>query len=104
MIQKIFANIISSSICSGFENSNIEISVEEKDNLISFCAKNESVYMSKEKLNSLLEDKKSTKDFNQLGLNLNLNIAKKLIKAHSWDVIAQSDADNSSVFGFVARR
>ena len=37
-------------------------------------------------------------------MNLNLNIAKKLIKAHNWDIIAESDVDNSSVFGFVVRK
>ena len=104
MIQKIFLNIISSSISSGFENSDIEVSIEEKNGTISFSAKNQSVYMTKEKLNSLFEDKKNTRDFNQLGMNLNLNIAKKLIKAHNWDIIAQSDVDNSSVFGFVVRK
>lgn len=104
MIQKIFLNIISSSISSGFENSNIEISIEEKKDTISFCAKNKSVYMTKEKINRLLEDKKNLNDFNQLGLNLNLNLAKKLIKAHSWDIIADSNKDNSSVFGFVVKK
>ena len=104
MIQKIFLNIISSSISSGFENSDIEISIEENKNSISFSTKNSSVYMSKEKLNNLFQDKKTTQDFNQLGLNLNLNIAKKLINAHSWDIIAQSDENNSSTFGFVVRK
>lgn len=104
MIQKIFLNIISSSISSGFENSNIEVLIEEKNDSISFCAKNSSIFMSKEKLNSLFEDKKNTKDFNQIGMNLNLNIAKKLIKAHNWDIIAESNNDNSAVFGFVVRK
>lgn len=103
MIQKIFLNIISSSISSGFENSNIEVLIEEKNDSISFCAKNKSVHMTKEKLNSLFEDKKNVKDFNQLGLNLNLNIAKKLIQAHKWDVIAKSN-NNEAIFGFIVKK
>ena len=104
MIQKIFLNIISSSISSGFENSDIEVSIEEKKDLISFCAKNKSVYMTKEKLNTLFEDKNNNQDFNQLGLNLNLNIAKKLITAHNWDIVAKSETNNSSIFGFIVKK
>lgn len=104
LIQKIFLNILSSSISSGFENSNIEISIEEKSDSISFYTKNKSIYMTKEKLNSLFEDKKNTQDFNQIGLNLNLNIAKKLISAHKWDIIAKSQTDNSSIIGFVVKK
>ena len=87
-IQRIILNILSSSISYGFENSKIEISVSENRNSISFCAKNKSIYMTKEKINSLFEDKKGLSDFNQLGMNLNLNIAQKLINAHNWDIIA----------------
>ena len=75
----------------------------EKPESISFCAKNSSIYMTKEKLNSLFEDKEKS-DFNQLGMNLNLNIAKKLIVAHNWDIIANSREDNSSSFGFVVKK
>jgi signal transduction histidine kinase len=104
LIQKIILNILSSSITSGFENSDIEILIQENKNSILFCTKNKSVYMTKEKINSLLKDKENVKDFNQLGANLNLNIAQKLITAHSWDVIANSDRDNSSTFGFVVKK
>jgi light-regulated signal transduction histidine kinase (bacteriophytochrome) len=76
----------------------------ENKNKIAFQAKNKSIYMTKEKINSLLKDKENVKDFNQLGANLNLNIAQKLITAHSWDVIANSDRDNSSTFGFVVKK
>lgn len=104
LIQKIILNILSTSVSQGFENSDIEILVKENKNSISFCTKNKSIYMTKEKINSLLMDKKDLKDFNQLGVNLNLNIAQKLITAHNWDVIANSFKDNSSTFGFVASK
>ena len=60
--------------------------------------------MTKEKINSLFEDKKNLCDFNQLGMSLNLNIAKKLIQAHNWDIVAESQKDNSSIFGFVVKK
>lgn len=104
LIQKIILNILSTSVSQGFENSDIEILVKENKNTISFCTKNKSIYMTKEKINSLLKDKKDLKDFNQLGANLNLNIAQKLITAHNWNVIANSTKDNSSTFGFVANK
>jgi len=59
--------------------------------------------MTKEKLKTLFEEK-NTKDFNQLGLNLNLNIAKQLINAHNWDIIAESKKNNSASFGFIAKK
>lgn len=104
LIQKIILNILSSSISSGFENSNIEISIKENSNSISFITKNKSIYMTKEKLKSLFEEKETQRDFNQLGMNLNLNIAKKLIDAHNWDIVAESNKDNSSILGFVIKK
>ncbi|MBR2069363.1 MAG: HAMP domain-containing histidine kinase [Candidatus Gastranaerophilales bacterium] len=102
-INKIIHNIITSSISYGFENSDIEISVKESKDKISFKTKNKSIYMTKEKIKNILEDKK-TNDLNQLGMSLNLNIANKLISAHKWNIIADSKQDNSSVFGFVAKK
>jgi len=105
LVQKIIFNILSSSISFGFEKSEIEISIEENKNLISFNTKNKSAYMTKEKIESLFcENKENLCDFNQLGMSLNLNIAKKLIKAHNWDMIINSKKDNSSVFGFVVEK
>ena len=104
MIQKIIFNILSSSISYGFEKSDIEILVKESKKSISFCTKNKSIYMTKEKINSLFEDKKNLCDFNQLGMSLNLNIAKKLINAHNWNIIAESRQNNSSTFGFVVKK
>lgn len=104
LIQKIIFNILSSSIYCGYENSDIEVLIKENKDSISFYTKNKSVYMTKEKLKSMFEEKKNLRDFNQLGMNLNLNIAKKLINAHNWEVIAKSKKDNSSVFGFVVKK
>ena len=103
-IQKILYNILAGSISFGFEKSDIEIFIKENKETISFYAKNKSVYMTKEKLESLFEDKKNMTDFNQLGMSLNLNIAKKLIMAHNWSIIAESKKDNSLSFGFVVKK
>ena len=103
LIQKIILNILSSSISSGFEDSDIEILIKENNNSFSFCAKNKSVFMTKQKLKSLFEEKTNTSDLNQLGMSLNLNIAGKLIEAHNWDLIADSvNGENS--FGFCVEK
>lgn len=105
MIQKIILNILSSSISYGFEKSKIEILIKENKDSISFATKNKSAYMTKEKIESLFsENKENLCDFNQLGMSLNLNIAKKLINAHNWEMFADSKKDNSSVFGFVVKK
>ena len=103
-VQKIIFNLLSSSVNSGFEKSDIEIFLHENNHFLSFFTKNKSVYMTKEKINSMFEDKDKPTDFNQLGISLNLNIAKKLIKAHNWDLIASSSKKNSAVFGFVVKK
>ena len=59
--------------------------------------------MTKEKIKNILEDKKIY-DFNQLGMNLNLNVANKLISIHKWDIVACSNRDNTSVFGFIVKK
>ena len=60
--------------------------------------------MTQEKIKSLFEDKKNLCDFNQLGMSLNLNIASKLISAHKWEIIAKSQKNNSTVFGFAMKK
>lgn len=104
LIQKIIYNILSGSVSFGFENSDIEVLIKENQNSVSFLTKNKSIYMSKQKIDSLLNNKKNVKDFNQLGMHLNLNIAKILINAHRWKIIAKSHHNNSSVFGFVVKK
>lgn len=104
MIQQIIFNLLTSSISSGFEKSKIEISIKENKDSVRFIAKNKSTYMTKEKINSMFEEKKTTRDFNQLGMSLNLSIVKKLIKAHNWDLVAESKKDNSAAFGFVVKK
>jgi len=102
-INKIIYNLITSAVSYGFEGSDIEISIKENKNSISFKTKNKSCYMSKDKIKNILKDK-SVNDFNQLGMNLNLSIANKLILAHKWDVIACSNKDNTGVLGFVVKK
>ncbi|MBQ2984052.1 MAG: HAMP domain-containing histidine kinase [Candidatus Gastranaerophilales bacterium] len=105
LIQKIIFNILSGSIAFGFENSDIEVSIKENKNKISFQAKNKSIYMTKEKIKGLLKEERANyQDFNQLGMNLNLNVAKKLINAHNWELVLQSQKNNSSIFGFTVKK
>lgn len=102
IIQKIIYNLLQTSVFGGWEKSNIEIKVKKNRHGIIFSTKNKTTFMTKEKLKSMLEDnKKSLCDFNQLGMSLNLNIAKKLINANNWELIATSKKDNSSTFGFM---
>lgn len=104
LVNKLIYNLLRSSLSYGFENSDIEVFLEENKKSISFCAKNKSIYMTKEKLNTLFDDRKNSTDLNQLGMNLNLNVARKLIDAHHWNVVANSSEDNSGVLGFAIKK
>lgn len=104
MIQKIIFNLLSGSVAQGYENSKIEVYVDKNENAVSFRTKNKSAYMTKEKIKSLFEKKETTRDFNQIGMSLNLNVAAKLARAHKWDIVAESDSLEGSTFGFVVRK
>ena len=104
LIQKIIFNLIQGSIFSSKDNPDIEIGVKNTKESVMFYAKNKTTFMTKEKINSLFEDKKGVCDFNQLGANLNLNIAQKLIDAHKWNLVAKSNKDNTSTLGFLVKR
>lgn len=105
MVQKIIFNLLTSSVSYGHEKSDIVVSIEENNNEILFKAKNKSLYMTKEKLNSIFENTKNNCDFNQLGMKLNLNIAKKLVNALKWEFVATSDEEEkTSTFGFVVKK
>jgi len=105
LIQKIISNILAGSVSYGFEKSDIVVTIEENDKEISFYAKNKSLYMTKEKINGIFDTKRTSNDFNQLGMKLNLNVAKKLVDAHHWKFVLKSDKeDESSTFGFVVKK
>ena len=104
LIRKIIYNLLAESISYGFENSDIEINLKEYKNSFSFRTRNKSIYMTKEKLNTLLEDSKNDGDLNKLGMRLNLNVAKKLIDAHHWKIFAESEKGNISEFGFTVKK
>ena len=102
-MNKIIHNILTSAISSGYEGTDIEISIKENNKFILFETKNKSCYMDKEKIKNTLKDK-DINDFNQLGLNLNLSIANKLINAHNWSIIAHSNKDSTGTLGFIATK
>ena len=103
-IRKIIHNIILGSISFGLENNDIEITIDENEKSIDFLAKNKTIYMTKEKINTLIKNKNEDVDFNQLGMMLNFSVADKLINAHNWKTIIKSGNDNLSIFGFSAEK
>ena len=102
-VNKIIYNILTSAVYYGFEGTSIEVLIEENKDSITFKTKNKSCYMDKEKLKNSFKDKTSS-DFNQLGMNLNLSVAGKLISAHNWNVIAHSDKNDTCTLGFIVSK
>lgn len=102
-VNRIIYNILTSAVSCGFEGSDIEVSIKDNKDCVYFEAKNKSCYMDKEKIKSTLREK-THNDFNQLGINLNLSIANKLICAHNWDIIANSSKNHENTIGFIARK
>ncbi|MCI8310490.1 MAG: HAMP domain-containing histidine kinase [Clostridia bacterium] len=99
-LSRVFNNIIKNAISYSFENTNIQIDVSCKNELITIYIKNEGYTIPENKLNSIfekfyrLDDSRNT---NNGGAGLGLAIAKEIITLHNGTISAESK-DNITTF------
>ena len=92
-LSRVFNNIIKNAISYSFENTNIQIDVSCKNELITIYIKNEGYTIPENKLNSIfekfyrLDDSRNT---NNGGAGLGLAIAKEIITLHNGTISAES--------------
>jgi len=95
--------MISNAMSYAFNNTEIELILEENDEDIIFCTMNESPYMPPDVLNRIFDKYVSgstcTK-FNKTGTGLGLYLSERIISAHNGKIIAQSFVDNRNKIGF----
>lgn len=101
-IQRVITNLLSNAINYGFNNSNIDIFIKEKDSYIAFDIQNHSPYISKERLVDIFDKYKSIPNtkFYKTGTGLGLYLSKQIIDAHNGEIHAYSREDETCTFGF----
>ena len=101
-IKRAVVNLITNAITYGYNDSNIEIFVEERDNFIVFDVKNNSPHIPPEKLKIIFEKYKSkgNERFNKTSTGLGLYLSKKIINDHLGEIHATSSEDETAIFGF----
>ena len=101
-IKRAVVNLITNAITYGYNDTDIEISVDERDNFIVFNVKNKSPYIPPEKLKIIFEKYKAkgNERFNKTSTGLGLYLSKKIINDHLGEIHATSSEDETAIFGF----
>lgn len=101
-LKRVIINLVSNAIKYGFNQSEIEIIVEEKNSDITLNVKNKAKYIPEAKILDLYEKFKTTENtrLEKRGMGLGLYLSKQIIDAHNGRVHAKSSKDNTCVFGF----
>lgn len=102
-LKRVVINMISNAISYAFNNTEIELILEENDEDIIFCTMNESPYMPPDVLNRIFDKYVSGvcgTRFNKTGTGLGLYLSEQIISAHKGKMIAESFVENKNKIGF----
>lgn len=102
-LKRVVINMISNAISYAFNNTEIELILEENDEDIIFCTVNESPYMPPDVLNRIFDKYVSGvcgTRFNKTGTGLGLYLSEQIISAHKGKMIAESFVENKNKIGF----
>lgn len=100
-MKRVIENLLSMSINYAFKNSQIQISQRILNNNLIFEIKNKSPYIEPQILKEIFQKYKSHITlYNKNAAALALYLSKEIVKAHLGLIIAQSNPDNTNIFGF----
>lgn len=102
--RRILINLISNSISYAIKNTEIEITLDEKNEELEFKTINSSPYIPPDILNTLFKKYVSNpvhSRFDGIGTGLGLYLTEKIVSAHNGRIIAQSSKENKNTFGFI---
>lgn len=101
-IKRVLTNILGNAISYAYDNTQIDVTIRQYENGISFEAKNQSAYINPETMNNLFKKYVShAAKFNKVGVGLGLYLSKQIIDAHDGEIYARSFEDNHNIFGFI---
>ncbi len=93
-------NLLSNSIDYSFDNSSIDINFFTKKNHLFFEIKSQGTPIMSSISKEIFEKYKRKSTFNKTTLGLGLYLSKEIINAHFGTIIAQSQENNTNIFGF----
>lgn len=97
-IYRVFTNLIMNAIRYSFNDSEIKINLELKDNKIIFSVLNHGEKLSNKAKKALFNPYKTAK--NKLGHGLGLYISKKIIELHNGEIWVETSNGNEITFHF----
>jgi len=100
-IRRVVMNLLINGIKYAHKNTELKISIFEKENSLSFEFENESEYIPEENRKKIFKKYVSyAETIKEKGVGLGLYISKKIIEAHKGEIYLESFLDNRTIFGF----
>lgn len=101
-IKRVVVNLLSNAITYGFNNTNIIINLNVKNESIEFSVQNKSRYIPEDVVKNLFKrfTKTEMSHFNKASTSLGLYLSKQIIDLHSGEIYAKSFEDGTCIFGF----
>lgn len=101
-LKRVIQNLLSNAITYGFNNSVIEISLENSCDSLTFYVKNQSKEIPPNELSTIFNKFQRSKytSINIPGTGLGLYLVKQIIECHNGKIFAKSSKDGVCIFGF----
>lgn len=103
-IKRIISNLLTNAVHYCKENSTILIETSIKDDIFTFCIKNEGNFLDDEMLKCLFDKNKAfTRKSDGLSTGLGLYLSKSLLELNGGEIIYKSEPNGINTFGFNIR-
>lgn len=102
-IKRVIMNLLSNAISYGNKDSQIDIFLSQRVDIIELQIKNQSKYITKEQMSDMFKKFKSLSNsrVQSAGTGLGLYLSKKIIDAHNGKIYANSKENGECCFGFL---
>lgn len=101
-LKRVVINLLSNAINYAFTGTTVHIYLNIDKNNFEFKVVNSSPYIEPEVMLGLFRKYVShSEKYNKVGIGLGLYLSKKIIEAHSGEIIAHSSKSQSNTFGFI---
>ena len=101
-MKRVLTNLIANASEYSPQDSTIEIKLEKDEKNLKLLVKDNGIGISKEKLETLFDERKSPKQrFKKVGSGMGLFISKKIMAAHNGDILAESIEKKGSTFTLI---
>ena len=101
-IKRVLINLLANAASYGFKNSDIEVFITDNEDRLKLEVRNKSKYINKEQMKEIFEKYKHKENSKSMktSTGLGLYLSKQIIDAHNGKMYAQSDEDQTCIFGF----